>query len=405
MADLVKEGYFSRSGTLLALEKKTCVTIPLQSRNGRKALVTSTPIFNKEKEIVMVVTNVRDLSDLNHLQEKVEKLEGLSRVYQTELHSLKLTASKDYVFHSPKMQELMKLLTHVAAVDSTVLIQGESGVGKEIAAEILHKFSPCKDNPFIKINCGAIPHNLLESELFGYDPGAFSGASKTGKAGLLELANNGTVFLDEIGELPADLQVKLLRVLQERTIMRIGGTKEIAINARFIAGTNRDLKKMVFSKQFRKDLFYRLNVVPVVVPPLRERREDIPVLCRHFLNLYNRKYNFNKQISPELIKRLVKYNWPGNVRELENLIERLVVTTTSPVIEVDDLSSWLMPIEEPFDTEFDLPNLNAALEKTERHLLEVAFSRYKTTYDVAHVLGISQSSVVRKAGKYGLNKA
>ncbi len=404
MKELVKKGCFSRSGTLLAIEERRSVTVPLQSRSGKNALVTSTPIFNDDKEIVMVVTNVRDLSELNNLEKEVERLEGLSRVYQAELQTLKLTSSKDYVFSSPKMQELMELLIHVAAVGSTVLIQGESGVGKEIAANILHEFSPYKNNPFIKINCGAIPRNLLESELFGYEPGAFSGASKTGKAGLLEVADNGTVFLDEIAELPLDLQVKLLRVLQERTVMRIGGTKEIPINARFIAGTNQDLKKMVSSREFRKDLFYRLNVVPVVMPPLRERREDIPVLCKHFLELYNKKYNFNKQISPGLINQLVKYSWPGNVRELENLIERLVVTTTTPIIEIDDISNWLVPDEEIIDSDFDLPDLNSALEKTERRILEVAFNRYDTTYEIADALGISQSTVVRKAKKYGIRK-
>lgn len=404
MADLVREGVYSRSGTLLALEKRETVTITLQSRTGKNALVTSTPIFDEEGTIVLVVTNVRDISELNELQGRLEHLEGLSRIYQAELNQLKLQSSRSCIIHSKKMKDLMKMVNHVAAVDSTVLILGESGVGKEVIADILHENSARNNHPFIKLNCGAIPHNLLESELFGYEPGAFSGASKTGKAGMFELATGGMLFLDEIAEMPLDLQVKLLRVLQDNKIMRIGGTKEIEVDVRIVAGTNRNLHDMVAEQKFRKDLFYRLNVVPINIPPLRDRREDIPVLSRHFLEACNNKYHLNKKLSNEVIKYFVSYDWPGNVRELENLIERLVVTTQHDVIGIDHLSSWSELSELLPDSNMELLPLNTVLENTERSLLQKAYSICGSTYEVARVLGISQPTVVRKAAKYGIKR-
>ncbi len=401
MADLVRDGVFTRSGTLLALEKRETATIPLQSKTGKNALVTSTPIFDEAGNIILVVTNVRDITELNDLQGKVEQLEGLSRMYQVQLNQLK--SSKSCILHSDKMRRLLKMVNHVSTVDSTVLILGESGVGKEVVADILHTSSPRVNQPFIKVNCGAIPHNLLESELFGYEPGAFSGASKSGKAGMFELADGGILFLDEIAEMPLDLQVKLLRVLQDNKIMRIGGTREIEVDVRIIAGTNRNLQNMVVENLFRKDLYYRLNVVPIVVPPLRERREDIPVLSKHFLEMFNRRHKMVKRISADVLKYFISYDWPGNVRELENLIERLVVTTQHDIIGMDDLSSWV-ELEAVSQPKSKIIPLNTALENTERSLLQEAFSMYNSTYAVARVLGISQPTVVRKAAKYGIVK-
>ncbi len=401
MADLVRDGVFTRSGTLLAIKTRETATIPLQSKTGKNALVTSTPIFDEDGNIILVVTNVRDITELNDLQGKVEQLEGLSRMYQVQLNELK--SSKSCILHSNKMRKLLKIVNHVSTVDSTVLILGESGVGKEVVADILYTSSPRANKPFIKVNCGAIPHNLLESELFGYEPGAFSGASKTGKAGMFELADGGILFLDEIAEMPLDLQVKLLRVLQNNRIMRIGGTKEIEVDVRIITGTNRNLQNMVAENLFRKDLYYRLNVVPIFVPPLRERREDIPVLTRHFLEVFNRRHKMNKRLSADVLKYFVSYDWPGNVRELENLIERLVVTTQSDIIGMEDLSSWA-ELEAASQPKTEIIPLHMALENTERNLLEEAFSIYNSTYAVARVLGVSQPTVVRKAAKYGIAK-
>jgi len=401
MRELVAEGVYSRSGTLLALEKQDQVTITLQAKTGKTALVTSTPIRDEHGNIILVVTNVRDISELNELQEKLGHAEGLSRFFQSELQEMKLRTQ--CVIHSSKMRELISMVVRIAAVDSTVLIQGESGVGKELVANTIHSNSNRGEQPMIKINCGAIPENLLESELFGYEPGAFTGASKQGKVGMFEVADQGILFLDEIGDLPLSLQVKLLRVLQDKEILRVGGTKPIKVDVRIIAGTNYNLKEMVEKKLFRKDLFYRLNVIPITVPPLRERREDIPILANHFLDNFNHKHGMNKKLSGSILAYFMEYDWPGNVRELENLVERLVVTSLNQTITAHDLSAWseLKP-ENKSDNEHGIVRLQDALENTERRILENAFSVCKSTYEVARALGISQPTVVRKAAKYGI---
>jgi len=401
MRELVAEGVYSRSGTLLALEKQDQVTITLQAKTGKTALVTSTPIRDEHGNIILVVTNVRDISELNELQEKLGHAEGLSRFFQSELQEMKLRTQ--CVIHSSKMRELISMVVRIAAVDSTVLIQGESGVGKELVANTIHSNSNRGEQPMIKINCGAIPENLLESELFGYEPGAFTGASKQGKVGMFEVADQGILFLDEIGDLPLSLQVKLLRVLQDKEILRVGGTKPIKVDVRIIAGTNYNLKEMVEKKLFRKDLFYRLNVIPITVPPLRERREDIPILANHFLDNFNQKHGMNKKLSGSILAYFMEYDWPGNVRELENLVERLVVTSLNQTITAHDLSAWseLKP-ENKSDDDHGIVPLQDALENTERRILENAFSVCKSTYEVARALGISQPTVVRKAAKYGI---
>jgi PAS domain S-box-containing protein len=402
MADLVKEGIYSRSGTLLALEERQRVTITLQTDIGKTVLVTSNPIFDDDGKIILVATNARDVTELNELQRKLEQVEGLSHFYKSELLQLKLQNSKQLVVHSRKMRDLINMVIRVAAVDSTVLIQGESGVGKELIADILHANSNRKNGPLIKINCGAIPQNLLESELFGYDPGAFTGASKNGKVGLFELASGGILFLDEIGDMPINLQVKLLRVLQDMEITRVGGIKSIKVDLRIFAGTNRNLHDMASRGEFRQDLYYRLNVVPILVPSLRERTEDIPVLSKYFLETFNRKYHMKKSLSVDSIACFMDYEWPGNVRELENLIERLVVTTLDDEINVSNLPLWLHQTTSNNEDDKGILTLRNAVENAEREVLQTAFSRYKSTYEVAEVLQINQSTVVRKAAKYGI---
>lgn len=321
-----------------------------------------------------------------------------------EQQFLELQNAKKFIFHSEKMQELMKLVIHIAAVDTTVLIQGESGVGKELIADILHSYSKRRNGPFIKINCAAIPANLLESELFGYESGAFTGASKKGKVGMFELASGGVLFLDEIGDMPRELQVKLLRAIQEMEITRVGGTQAIKIDLRILAGANCSLQEMVINDRFRKDLYYRLNVVPVFVPPLRERPEDILALVKHFMELYNQKHQLQKRLSPDVLQCFMHYNWPGNVRELENLIERLVVTTRHDTIGISDLSTWSELLSTKQEIASELIPLQKAIENTERRILQKAFSIHNSTYAVAKALGISQPTVVRKAAKYGISR-
>ncbi|MDD3269706.1 MAG: sigma 54-interacting transcriptional regulator [Syntrophomonadaceae bacterium] len=404
MADLVEEGVFSRSGTLLALEKRERVTISLVARTGNEVLVTSNPIFDDAGNIILVVTNVRDITVLNGLQRKLEQVEGLTRFYMTELQQLKLQTSRQLVFNSSKMKELLNMVFRVTAVDSTVLIQGESGVGKELIAEIIHSSSYRKDGPLVKVNCGAIPENLLESELFGYEAGAFTGASKTGKIGLFEFAQGGVLFLDEIGDLPLNLQVKLLRVLQDKEINRVGGEQPIKVDIRILAGTNRNLVEMIANHQFRLDLYYRLNVIPIFVPPLRERREDIPVLANYFIEGFNQKYQMNKHLHKAVIDVLTEYEWPGNVRELENLMERLVVTSINNIINMQDLPASFKIPPAKANSEQELIPLREAIENTERQLLINAFARYRSSYQVAEVLKVNQSTIIRKASKYGIRR-
>ncbi|MEN6349097.1 MAG: sigma 54-interacting transcriptional regulator [Syntrophomonas sp.] len=404
MRDLVKEGLFMRSGTLLALEKRERITISFVARSGNELLVTSNPIFDDEGNIVLVVTNVRDITELNDLQRKLEQVEGLTRFYMTELQQLKLQTSRQMVFNSIKMKELLNMVLRVTGVDSTVLIQGESGVGKELIAEIIHSNSNRKDGPLIKVNCGAIPENLLESELFGYEAGAFTGASKSGKVGMFELAQKGVLFLDEIGELPLKLQVKLLRVIQDREIYRVGGAQPIKVDIRILAGTNRNLAKMIAKRQFRLDLYYRLNVIPIVVPPLRERPEDIPVLANYFIEIFNQKYQTNKRLHKVVIDGLSEYDWPGNVRELENLMERLVVTCINNIITIHDLPASFKLPNNKVNPDVELLPLRQAIENTERQLLQAAFARYRSSYQVASALQVNQSTIIRKAAKYGIHR-
>jgi DNA-binding NtrC family response regulator len=250
---------------------------------------------------------------------------------------VKQTANYSIIGESQGIQSVFDIVGKAAGSDSTVMVFGESGTGKELIARALHENSPRRDKPFIAVNCGAIPHELLESELFGYEKGAFTGAATT-RIGRVELANEGTIFLDEIGDMPAALQVKLLRVLAEREIDRLGGTKPVQIDVRFITATHRNLEDSIKEGKFREDLYYRLNIIPLVIPPLRDRKGDIPLLARHFLNKCSENQGKeSKTINEEAMRKLVDYSWPGNIRELGNFIERMVVLSVGSTITPRDL--------------------------------------------------------------------
>jgi transcriptional regulator with PAS, ATPase and Fis domain len=292
------------------------------------------------------------------------------------------------------MQAVVELALRLAKVSTTLLIQGESGVGKDVVARLIHAESPRWEAPFIKINCGAIPAELLESELFGYERGAFSGARREGKPGTLELAHEGTLFLDEIGDMPLALQVKLLQVLQDRTLTRVGGTKPIKVDFRLIAATNRDLRAMVREKAFREDLFYRLNVVPIGIPPLRERAEDIIPLAHHCLEEVNERYGYSRRFSGPVMDWMLRYSWPGNVRELRNIVERLVVTARSDEIGVESLPLELggndvQQAVQPLD-------FKALRMAHEADVVRAAVERFGSIGRAAAHLGISESTVKRK---------
>lgn len=408
MYELVDSGILSRSATLLVLERKAPATTTLTTITGRTLLVSATPVFNEQGDIFRVVTNVRDISELNMLKQKLEQMEGLKKHFEFQVNQMRLRESGEMLFKNRDMEKILYQAVKIAEVDSTVLLSGESGVGKEVLANIIQRTSNRKDKPFVKLNCAAIPENLIESELFGYETGAFTGARKDGKPGLFEVANEGTLLLDEVGDIPLHLQVKLLRALQEREIFRVGGTEAIRIDVRIIAITNKNLENMVRRGEFREDLFYRLNVVPIYILPLRERREDIPLLVKHFVDNYNQRYNLNKSLDLELIEKLVKYDWPGNIRQLENLVERLVVTSTCENIGVQYLPAYFYEMGEQFsDTDQaivvkHLVPLKRAVETVERRILEKAFSLAGSCVKAAEMLEVDPSTISRKANKYGI---
>ncbi|MEA1962333.1 MAG: sigma 54-interacting transcriptional regulator [Bacillota bacterium] len=404
MHQLVEAGVFDRSATLMVMEHKKPITTTQEVKTGKTVLVTGNPIYDERGNLFRVVTNVRDITELNSLKQEVDEAQRWSRHYKEQLKKMKIQDCNKYVIKSKKSKELIDLVMRLGHVDSTVLVQGESGVGKEMVADILHKNSIRKDKPLIRINCGAIPDNLLESELFGYESGSFTGAKKGGKIGIFEMASGGSLFLDEIGELPLTLQVKLLRVIQEREITRIGGNHPVSVDVRLIAATNRDLWQMVVENRFRKDLFYRLNVVPVVVVPLRERKEEIPALANHFLAVFNQKYAFQKVFDESVMLSLMDYDWPGNVRELENVIERAIVTSSETVIREIKLPndrSHKIQNELWMDLSEGM-NLKEAMERVEKRFIQQYLQRCGSTRKTAAALGVSQPTIVRKAARYGI---
>ena len=401
MKNLVAEGYYDESVTLLVMEKRERLTINQTVRNNRKILVTGNPIFDEQGKLFRVVTNVRDITELANLQNQLLKTQEKTLKYKTELSHLRALQiqQNDMIFRSSQMARVIELAMKVADVDSTVLIHGESGTGKELIAKLIHRQGKSAARPFIKINCAAIPEQLLESELFGYEGGAFTGAKKEGKPGLFELSHNGTLFLDEVGDLPLLLQVKLLRAIQEKEIMRVGGTRAITVNTRIIAATHRDIAGMVREGNFREDLYYRLMVVPIELPPLRDRKEDIPLLTMHFLDKFNHHFGFFKRIAPPVIDKLMEYSWPGNVRELENVIERMMV-----IAPAEELTANLLP--ESIGNKKFLPKrgtrLKEAVEQTEAFLLAECYKEHRSWPKVAERLGVDRTTVFRKVVKYGL---
>lgn len=313
---------------------------------------------------------------------------------------------EEYVFSSPEIQDTLDNALKVANYDCTVLLTGESGTGKEVFAKLIHKCSDRNHLPLIKINCGSIPKNLLESELFGYEKGSFTGADKNGKLGFFEAANGGTLFLDEIGELPVDLQVKLLRAIQEKEIYRIGALTQIKVDVRILAATNKNLLELVREGKFREDLYYRLNVFPIEIPPLRERKSDIIPLVKSFTEYYNEKFKLNKIFNQEALNYIMDLSFPGNIRELENLVQRLLISVEHNVITVSDIARNRMTydtgsIELKSNVEMST-SLQESLDNREYEILKKAKEKYKTTRSIAKALGLSQSTLVRKLRKFDL---
>ena len=398
--ELEEQKIFNPSVTVAVLKENRKVTLTQQGLDGRCYVVTGIPLRAADGAIERVVSFFRDVTDYTALKAQYERLEEQIYHYSAELRELreKELQGLDIVAGSPQLESVLKTALKVAGVDANVTLSGESGVGKTLLARHIHKKSGRHRGPFIEINCGAIPENLLESELFGYEPGAFTGAGKKGKIGTIQLAQDGTLFLDEIGELPLALQVKLLKVIQEKTLTRIGGSKEIRVDFRLIAATNRDLEEQVKAGRFREDLYYRLNVIPLHIPPLRERPTDILPLVMHFLQQANAKYGMQKTLSSSCLEHLFAYAWPGNAREVQNLLERLVVTAEGETIRSEQLPAPLRLAGSLATAEG--ATLDEAKEQLEGELVRRAYARTTTCVGVAKELGISHASATRKLKKH-----
>jgi transcriptional regulator with PAS, ATPase and Fis domain len=395
------KGIFKPSITRIVLERKTKVTIIQETKVGKTLLTIGNPIFNDEGNIDRIVIAARDITETSRLKNELNEAKKLSANYKKELDDIKNRdeLNRKMIYRSKKMDVIMKEVEKIAKFSSTILLTGESGVGKEVIAKSIHQLGSRVNQPFIKINCGAIPENLLESELFGYVKGAFTGANPKGNDGYFKQANRGILFLDEISELPLNLQVKLLRVLQEREVISIGSSKAFPIDVQIIAATNRNLEQQVEDGLFREDLYYRLNVIPIQIPALRERIEDIAPLAYHFIQKLNKQYNRSNQISPDALNLLEIYPWPGNVRELQNVIERVMVVTDEEIITASQIKTflnWKKSTSKIRPTLSHIVPLNEALENVEEQLILMAMEQYRTTTLAAKMLGISQSSMSRK---------
>ena len=405
---LVDQGIIDVSASLRAIEEKRSITISQNIKTGKNALVTAVPITNKQGEIVKIVSNVRDLTQLSILESEIQQLEIKNKKIKEELQHLKEINDPKYsiIAHSSQMKDVLDRALRVAQIDSGVLIQGPSGVGKEKILDLIHRNSLRKDGPLIKINCGAIPETLLESELFGYESGSFTGATKKGKAGLFEATDKGTIFLDEIGEMPLQLQVKLLRILQEREVVRIGGTTPIQVDVRVIAATNKNLVEMIEKGTFREDLYYRLNIIPIKIPSLEQRREDIIPLIYHFINSLNLKYGLNRSFSQEVLESFLNHKWQGNVRELQNIVERVALMSQNSVITIEDLQKELnmnsdnIQIFSSNKIISDNQTLKEQVESFEEEIIRKTVKNYPSIRKAAIALKIDQSTLVRKLQRY-----
>jgi PAS domain S-box-containing protein len=403
--ELIEKGYTNRVVSLMTLEQKKKVTIlSTISTNNKKVLITGNPFFNEKGEITQVLTVMRDMTELIKLKEQLEKVEKESEKYLNELNYFRKKANdnNELIGENLEMLKLKELINYIARTDATVLINGETGCGKEIVAREIHNKSDRKNSPYIKVNCAAIPDSLIESELFGYAKGAFTGAQNKEKLGMFEMANKGTILLDEISEMPIHLQSKLLRVLQEKEIMRVGGTKSIKLDVRVIASTNQDLSQLIHQNKFREDLYYRLNVVPIKIPLLRERIDDIPILAYAFLEKFNIKYGKDKIFDNTAIQALENYDWPGNVRELENTIERLLVIDNEKHITNNKITG-IIGMKKINDSSHNYAaSLKEVVDNLEKEMIEDALKKYGSTYKAAKALGLTQPTVFRKAKAFGI---
>ncbi len=405
MEELINIGYVTDSSVVKVIKSRSEENIIQQLGEGGQVFITGVPLMQDGK-IDLIICTERDITETINLEQLLKQTEEKAERYGTELeyHRKRNLAESEIVYKSFEMKTVVEKAMRIARIDATVLLTGESGTGKELVANLVYKYSKRNDKPFIKVNCAAVPENLLESEFFGYEAGSFSGAHANGKAGIFELVNGGTLFLDEIGDLPIQLQSKLLRAIQEKEIRRIGGSANIPVDVRIIAATNIDLVKAVEEGKFREDLFYRLNVIPIQIPPLRQRKEDIEELALYFVNKFSKEYKIKKDIIPEAVNVLKNYEWPGNIRELKNVIERIFVAYEGAQINKFQAQSQLLvrqQIVEEKRADRDEGTLQERIEAYEMELLTDLLSKHKPAR-VAHILKVNKSTISRKMKKYNI---
>lgn len=408
MEELEAQGLFKDCGTLEAIRtRKTVTRLVTLERRGIKVLTTSKPFFDDQGNITMVVGTERDITKLEAVHQNLAEQSALKESFQRQVKELQALnqVSESMVAKSKSMIRVVNQVVKVSPVDSSVLILGESGVGKSAIAKLIHKNSKRFQAPLLSINCAAIPESLIESELFGYVKGAFTGARDKGKIGLIEMADNGTLMLDEVAELSMASQSKLLKFLDEGRILRIGSTKKRTVDVRILAATNTDLKDAVDQGRFRLDLYYRLNVISITIPPLRERRDCILDLVNHYISHFTDKFRTTRILSPKALKTLIEYDYPGNIRELINICERIVVMTDREYVVPGDISFVGDGEKERVSPREIKPgeSLPAFMERTERAVLTDARERYGSQEKMAGALGVTQPTINRKMKKYGIS--
>ncbi|MED1950643.1 sigma-54 interaction domain-containing protein [Brevibacillus centrosporus] len=415
IAELEKTGVYKPSAMHIALQENRKTVTAVQQIPKRKVLVTANLIYSDQGELEYLVTHGIDMFNAirNSPTLDTNEFESLLQRYVEEVRNfnvLKLSLveqDQPFVGRSEAFLKLSQLISKIATVETTVLITGETGVGKNVVAQKIHYASARYDKPFVHINCAAIPESLLESELFGYEKGAFTGAKTSGKPGLVKQADKGTLFLDEISELPLHLQSKLLQLLQNKTYIPIGSVQTEKADVRIIAASNCNLEELVKGGKFRSDLFYRLNVLPVVIPALRERREDIfPLLYSH-LEKFNARHQRKRTFSTQAVEALQNYRWPGNIRELENVVEQLVILAVEDTISLSDLPKHILADTQTDEYLYAIPagsSLTDIVEGVEKRAIELAYRQHKSTRKAARSLGITHSMLVRRLAKYHIQK-
>lgn len=401
--DLVSEGFFDLALNPEVVRTGKPATYMQKLKDGKNVVISGSPVFDDKGRVCLVVTFVRDETRLAELNEQTGEQRKLIKEINDKLAFVAQSQGRDLepVFASSAMQSVAMELKRYASTDATVLIMGETGVGKDVFARLTHRWSRRKDKILLKVDCGGISETLTESEIFGYVPGAFTGASSKGKPGYFEIADGSTIFLDEVGELPLSMQTRLLRVLQDNEIVRVGSSQPRKVDVRIIAATNRNLLDMVHEKTFREDLYYRLNVVPIEIPPLRERKRDIRPLVESFLKDMNKKYRYQKRFAGAAMEILYSYVWPGNVRELKNVVEQAVILSAGDEIQPSEL-----PIACRFEgeshggDETGRVNLKLEVARFEYEYICRAYEKYGTVRAAAASLGMDSATVVRKRRKF-----